>query len=235
MQMFHCLAAAYSSGSPTLDKSQSAIEMDYVGETLDTFIYDTNGRGRLTANELALCLMQCIEVVLLLDNAMLIADAHLCNICVTGREAAIRLHFIDLERWNSDVHANPKNEDRVMHSNILAIMRNLWAETHMISSQHLQLAELVFQAFNDHYDAHDKQPHHVNVRDKLLQLSEALLAFFVGGRSSSNNISAMQCSAEMLHDGIEDTVSAWHRALWSSAAAHQRKKLRSAGDTDMCF
>lgn len=239
MEMFHCFADAYSSGPPMFvpHESQMGIEMDYVGETLDNFIFSdhehhnacSTSLGSLTSNELALCLMQCIEVVLLLDNVMLIADANLGNICVTGRGAAIRLHFIDLEKWQSQLHCSGprQQDDRIMHSNILAILKSLWSGTHMTWKE---LAEMVFKAFDD--DGKLQLPR-ANVRDQLLRLSGELLRFIETNQQHDPTQAPFLLSAQKLHHEIQGVVTAWYNAKWSSEAAHQRTMMiRRRGSED---
>jgi len=231
MQMFHCLASSYSSGPPTIVRAPSprqgiacgAIEMDYVGESMGNLFFDKNSIcSRITANELALCLMQSIEVILLLDNTMRMRDVNTNNICFTGRGAAIRLHFIDLEKWQTGVWVRspkPKDEDHVMHSNILDLVQNLWSETACISPEHLEIAELVYQALLSEADPK-------NVRILLQQLSETLLRWIeVDAQQSENGKkSSFLSSAEMINYGIVDLVTIWRGVLWDSKQAHQRAK-----------
>ena len=172
--------------------------------------------------------MQSIEVILLLDNTMCMRDTNTNNICFTGRGAAIRLHFIDLEKWQTGVWVRspkPKDEDHVMHSNILDLVKNLWSETACISPEHLEIAELVYQALLSEADPK-------NVRILLQQLSETLLRWI---QVSSDDITKPQpsendkkasflLSAEMINYGIVDLVTIWRGVPWNSKEAHQRAK-----------
>jgi hypothetical protein len=166
--------------------------------------------------------MQSIEVILLLDNTMRMRDVNTNNICFTGRGAAIRLHFIDLEKWQTGVWVRspkPKDEDHVMHSNILDLVRTLWSETACISPEHLEIAELVYQALLSEADPK-------NVRILLQQLSGTLLRWIeVDAQQSENGKkSSFLLSAEMINYGIVDLVTIWRGVLWDSKQAHQRAK-----------
>ena len=110
-----------------------------------------------------------------------------------------------------------------MHSNILDLVQNLWSETACISPEHLEIAELVYQALLSEADPK-------NVRILLQQLSETLLSWIQVSSSSdaqqseNGKKSSFLLSAEMINYGIVDLVTIWRGVLWDSKEAHQRAK-----------
>lgn len=76
-----------------------AIQMSNVGNAISKFFVSGSEAEPLKADEIALCILQSIHFILLINDRVKIEDLHEGNVCVQGRGADIRLRFIDVGQW----------------------------------------------------------------------------------------------------------------------------------------
>jgi hypothetical protein len=84
-----------------------AIQMPNVGNTLSKMLPFQEKRGSvmqrlpiLDPDEIALCMLQSIHFILLINDRMKMDDVHPANVCVQGRKENIRFRFIDVGLWH---------------------------------------------------------------------------------------------------------------------------------------
>lgn len=136
LHLFAALASDYAPKSPrlvvvvtdaTMETSvTTGIEMGYAGRTIASIFYRDSLVHSISGIEFALCHLQCIEVLLLCGNALLMQDVHEGNVCYQHRGPAIRLTLIDTGCWRAFPYVDRDAPNAVLKQNVSELLRGFW-------------------------------------------------------------------------------------------------------------
>lgn len=122
LRLFEQLAPQYAPKNTHLVtlRGEAALEMDYTGECIGN-VLDT-----LRESEIALCLLQSADMLLLIGNALKIRDFHAGNVCFKHRGPNIQIRFIDTEQWIIQPAVGIRNPVSVIEVNARVVLFSFW-------------------------------------------------------------------------------------------------------------
>jgi hypothetical protein len=140
LQLFERLAPQYAPSNPhfvTL-RGKAALEMDFAGECIADVMYN------LSESEFALCMLQSVEMLLLIGNALSIGDFHPGNVCFEHRGQAIQIRFIDTEHWIRAPATGRQSPDAILEQNSRIVLFGFW-ENIIGPSKNMRVHELKYK------------------------------------------------------------------------------------------
>jgi hypothetical protein len=141
-RLFELLAPRYAANNThfvTL-RGEGALEMDYAGECIGDVMF------QLSENEFALCMLQSVEMLLLVGNALRIEDFHPGNVCFRNRGPSLQLRFIDTEHWERMPAVYRDDPDSILEANARLVLFNFW-ENVATPSKNTRVQELKYNVF----------------------------------------------------------------------------------------